>query len=103
MLQLSVSDNHMPCDFKTSGLGSDNLSEALTNSANQPGDVEKWPPAPVAGAQSWRPKPSVETNGETETARNVGQLGTCGNGYAVNKLRGKHWRERKWLPKSNKG
>ena len=31
---------------------------------------------------------NAETSGETENARNVGQLGTCGNGHAVNKLRG---------------
>jgi hypothetical protein len=40
---------------------------------------------------------NAETNGETENARNVGQLRTSGNGHAVNKLRGKRCRERVWL------
>ena len=42
---------------------------------------------------------NAEANGETENARNVGQLGTCGNGYAVNKLRGKRCKDKNWLPK----
>ena len=39
----------------------------------------------------------AETNGETENARNVGQLGTCEYGYPVNKLRGNRWKEMIWL------
>ena len=52
---------------------------------------------------AWPAVANVETNGETENARNVGQLGTCGSGYAVDKPRGKRCGERFWLRKSNAG
>jgi len=51
----------------------------------------------ATGAHVWPAMANAETNGETENARNVGQLGTCGNGYAVNKLRGNRCREGIWL------
>jgi predicted transport protein len=38
-----------------------------------------------------------ETSGEAQNARNVGQLGTWGNGDAVNKLRGNRREEGNWL------
>jgi hypothetical protein len=42
----------------------------------------------AAGAQTWAARPNVETNGERGNARDVGQMGTCGQGYGVNKPRG---------------
>jgi len=51
----------------------------------------------ATGARTWRTKPNAETNGKRENARNVGQLGTCRSGCAVNKLRGKRCREKNWL------
>ena len=45
--------NRSPRRFDTSGPGSDNLSELLTNSANQPGDGEKRPLVTAAGARIW--------------------------------------------------
>jgi len=86
-----------PREFETSDLGSDNLAEPLTNSANRPGDGEKRPPVTATGAHIWPAMADAETNGERRNARNVGQLGTCGNGCAVNKLRGKRFGERNWL------
>lgn len=89
--------------FMSSYLGYDNLAEPLTNSANRPRDGEKRSPVTATGARTWAAMADKETNGEKENARNAGQVGSCGNGCAVNKLRGKHCRERVWLPKSNKG
>jgi len=82
----------------SSGLGSDNLSQPLTNSGNRPGDVEKRPPVTAARAHGWPAMANRETNEETQNAPNVGQLGTCGSGCAFNKLRGKRCGERVWLP-----
>ena len=62
-------------EFETSDLGSDNLAEPLTNSANQPGDGEKRPPVTAAGAHIWPARANTETNGERENARNADQLG----------------------------
>ena len=70
---------------------------------NRPGDGEKRPPVSGAGAHIWPAKPNVETNGETEDARNVGQLGTWGSGYGVNKQRGNRCGEVISFPKPNKG
>jgi hypothetical protein len=42
----------------------------------------------AAGAHIWRTMANAETTRETENARNIGQLRTCGRAYAVNKLRG---------------
>ena len=89
--------NHTPRGFETSYLGSDNLAEPLINSANQPGDLGKRPPVTATGARIWPARTDAETNGEREKARNDGQEGTCGNGCAVNKLRGKRCREWNWL------
>ena len=82
----------------TAHVGSIKFAEQLTNSGFPCGDVEKRPPVTVAGAQGRRPKPSAETNGETENAQNVGQLGSCGGSDAVNELRGNRCGERNWLP-----
>ncbi len=92
----------IPRRLDTSDLGSDNLAEPLTNSANRPGDGEKRLPVAAAGAHIWPAMADAETHGETENARNVGQMGTCGNGCAVNKLRGKRCREGNWLPERNR-
>ena len=80
-----------------SGLRLDIFGQPLTHSWFPGGDGEKGPPVTAAGAHIWPTMANAETNGETENARNVGQLGTCGNGYAVNKLRGKRCEERIWL------
>ena len=85
--------DHAARGFGTSGLGSDNLAEPLTNSANRPGDGEKRPPVTATGAHIWPAKADAETNGERENARNAGQLGAWGSGYAVNKQRGRRCRE----------
>jgi hypothetical protein len=55
--------------------------------------MEKRPPVTTACAHIWSTMANAETNGETESARNHGQMGTCENGYTVNKLRGKRCRE----------
>ena len=73
------------------------FSQPLTHSWFPPGDGEKRPPVTAADAHIWPAMASAETNGETENARNVGQLGSWRNGYAVNKLRGKRCREWVWL------
>jgi hypothetical protein len=67
--------------------------EPLTNSWNRAGDVEKRPPVTAMGVRTWLAMADAETNGERENARNAGQLGTCGTGCAVNKLRGKRCRK----------
>jgi hypothetical protein len=81
------------CFFMSSDLGSDNPAEPITNSANRPGDGEKRPPVTATGARTWAAMADAETNGEKENARNAGQVGSCGNGCAVNKLRGKRCRD----------
>jgi hypothetical protein len=55
----------------------------------------------AAGARIWTAMADAETNGEREKARKAGQLGTCGSGCAVNKLRGKRCGQRNWLPERN--
>jgi len=52
----------------------------------------------AAGAHIWPARADAETNGESENPRNAGQLGTCGSGYTVNKLRGNGCEEGNWLP-----
>jgi hypothetical protein len=47
------------------------------------------------------PSRNRETNRETENARNVGQMGSCGSAYAVNKLRGNRREEGNWLPEGH--
>ena len=61
------------------------------------GDGENGPAVTATGAHIWTAMANAETNGDTENARNHGQLGSWGNGYAVNKLRGKRCREWIWL------
>ena len=78
---------------ETSGLSSDKDGQPLTYSWFPGGDGEKRSPVTATGAHIWPAMANAETNGETDNARNVGQMGTRGNGYAVNKLRGKHWGE----------
>jgi hypothetical protein len=65
-------------------------------------DGEKRPTVNAAGAQRWPANADPKRNGETENARNVGQLGTCGRSDAVNKLRGKRCEVRVWLPERNR-
>ena len=77
------------------------FGQPLTDSWFPGGDGENGPPVTATGAHIWPAMENAETNGETGTARNVGQLGTCRNGYAVNKLRGKRCREWVWLPERN--
>ena len=84
--------------FELSGLRLDMFGQPLTDSWFPGGDVEKRPPVTAAGAHVWPAMANAETNGETENARNVGQLGTWGNGDAVNKLPGKRCEGRNWLP-----
>ena len=89
--------------FDLSGSRLDMFGRLLTNSDNRRvrrGETG-WE-GRVAGSLG-APGRKRETNGETENARNVGQLGTCGNGYAVNRPRGKRCGERFWLRKSNAG
>ncbi len=73
----------------------------LTDSWFPGGDGENGLPVTATDAHTWPTMANAETNGETENARNVGQLGTWGNGCAVNKLRGKRCRGRIWLPERN--
>jgi hypothetical protein len=48
------------------------FGQALTHSWFPVGDGEKGPPATATGAHIWPAMANVETNGETENARNVG-------------------------------
>jgi hypothetical protein len=63
------------------------FGQPLTHSWFPGGDGEKPPPVTAKRAYIWPAMANAETNGETENARNVGQLGTCGEGHGVNKLR----------------
>jgi hypothetical protein len=85
--------NQRVCGWRLYGLRLDRIAQPLTHSWFPGGDGEKRLPVAAAGAHIWRTMANAETNGETENARNVGQLGTCGNGYAVNKPRGKRCKE----------
>jgi hypothetical protein len=75
------------------------FSQPLTDTWFPSGDGEKRPPVTATSAQVWPAMANAETNGETENAWNVGQLGTCGSAYAVNKLRGNRCQEWIWLRK----
>jgi len=72
--------------FGSSGLRLDTISPPLTHSWFPPGDGEKRRPVTTVGACTWPTMANAETNGETDDARNHGQMWACGNGYAVNKL-----------------
>ena len=84
---------YTPRGFELSGLRLDIFGQPLTNSYNRQARRGETASGDAAGVQSWPTMKNGETNGETENARNVGQLRTCGNGYAVNKLRGNRCRE----------
>ena len=75
------------------------FGQPLTNSDNRGRRPGETPLGDFACSPVWPAMANAEANGETENARNVGQLGTCGNGYAVNKLRGKRCKDKNWLPK----
>ena len=73
------------------------FGQPLTHSWFPGGDGEKGPPVTATGSHIWPAVANAETNGERGKARNVGQWGTCGSAYAVNKLRGNRCREWIWL------
>jgi hypothetical protein len=75
----------------------------LTNSWFGPENGRKGLSRGVSGRRVGAPSGKRETNGETENARNHGQMGTWRRSRAVNKLRGKRCGKKNWLPKSNKG
>jgi hypothetical protein len=52
----------------------------------------------VVGALLWHARANTATKGESGNARNAGQLGSWGKGYAVNELRGQRCQERKRPP-----
>ena len=74
------------------------FSQPLTRSWFPCGDGEKRPPVTTASAHICPAMANAETNGETENARNVGQLGIGGNDCTVNELPGKWCRVGNWLP-----
>jgi hypothetical protein len=67
-----------PRSFELSGLSLDMFGQPLTDSWFPGGDGENGPPVTATGAHTWPAMANAETNGETESAQNVGQLGTCG-------------------------
>jgi len=73
------------------------FGQPLTNSWFPGGDGEKGPPVTATGAHIWPAMANAETNGETENARNVGQMGSCGWRGGVNELRVNRCGERFWL------
>src|ERR1039457_3138279 len=83
--------------FELSGLRLDSFGQPLTNSYNRQVRRGEKASGDAAGVQSWATMKNAETKGERENARNHGQSRACGNGYAVNKLRGKRCREWVWL------
>ena len=75
------------------------FGQPLTNSCFPGGDGEKGPPVTAAGAHTWPTMQNAETNGETENARNHGQMGTCGWRGGVNELRLNRCGEWNWVLK----
>jgi hypothetical protein len=89
--------NHRTARFELSGLRLDRIVQQLTDSCFRPEMGRNGRPATGVGAHTWRTMAKAETNRERENARNVGQLRTCGNGYAVNNMQGNRCGERIWL------
>jgi hypothetical protein len=75
------------------------FGQPLTDSWFPGRDGEKRPPVTAAGAHTWPAMANAETNRDTQNARNVGQMESCGSVCAVNRLRGNRREEKIWLPK----
>ena len=73
------------------------FGQPLTHSWFPGGDGENGPPVTATGAHIWPTMANAETNGETENARNHGQMGTCGWRGEVNELRVNRCGEGIWL------
>ena len=81
-----------------SGLRLDIFGQPLTNSYNRQVRRGETASGNAAGVQSWPTKANAETNGETENAPNVGQLGSCGSTCGVNNMEGNRWENRDLAP-----
>ena len=73
------------------------FGQPLTHSCFPGGDGEKGSPVTATGAHIWSAMANAETNGEAETARNQGQMGTYGWRGEVNELRANRRGEGNWL------
>ena len=61
--------------------------------------VVRWLGCPAA-PRTWHSMANAEANGDTENARNVGQLGSCRRAGGVHELLETRCREGSWLPKN---
>lgn len=84
--------------FEMSGLRLDIFGQPLTNSYNRQVRRGETASGNAAGVQSWSTMKNAETNGETENARNVGQLGSCGSTCGVNNMEGNRRENRELAP-----
>jgi hypothetical protein len=73
------------------------IGQPLTDSWFPVGDGENGPPVTATGAHIWPAMANAETNGETQNARNHGQMGTWGLRGEVNELRVNRCGEGIWL------